>query len=201
MARGRLSGRDPDDARSAPSLAPRRARAAALLRAGRGGRDDHLPDGGARRLPPGHRRPARGRARGRRGLPALCLQDGDRLGQDDRHGDARRLEHPQQGRRARRRALLGCRARRLPERDDPRAARRARPEPRRGVDLPDARPRAAAPDAEPAPRAGARQELARVRAQGHERGLEGAAERRAGDRAGRRSRSARRRRRGGAAAT
>ena len=37
-------------------LAARRPAAAALLRPARGGRDDHLPDRGARRLPPGHRR-------------------------------------------------------------------------------------------------------------------------------------------------
>ena len=61
---------------------------------------------------------------------------------------------------------------------------RARPEPRRSLDLPDARPRAAAPDAEPPPRARAREELARVRAQGDERGLEGAEGRRAGGRQG-----------------
>ncbi len=79
VARGRLSGRDADDARPAPALAPRRARAAALLRAARGGRDDHLPDRGAVRPPPGHRRAAGGRARGRRGVHALRLQDGDRL--------------------------------------------------------------------------------------------------------------------------
>ena len=45
------------------SLAARGARAAALLRPARGGRDDHLPERGARRPPPGRRRAARGRAR------------------------------------------------------------------------------------------------------------------------------------------
>ena len=61
-----------------------RPRAAAVLRPARGGRDDHLPDRGPRRLPPGHRRPARraergAQGRGLRGLPPLRLQDGDGL--------------------------------------------------------------------------------------------------------------------------
>src|SRR5579884_16778 len=160
LARPRLSGRDSNDARPPYALAARRPRASLVLRAGRGGRDDHLPNRGALRLAPGHRRAARLGARRRRRVQAPRLQDGDRVREDDGDGDALRVEHPQQGRRARRRALLRCRPRRLPEPDDPGPPPRARPESRRGFGLPRARSRALTSDAEPAPRAGARQELA-----------------------------------------
>ena len=58
--------------------------------------------------------------------------------------------------------------------------RRARSQQWRGVDLPYARSRPAPPDAEPAAGSGAREELARVRAQGHERRREGAESRSSG---------------------
>ena len=80
-------------------------------------------------------------------LPPLRLQDGHRLGQDDRDGDARGLEHPQQGQRPQRRPLLRRGAGRLPERHDPQPAGRARPG-TGGEPLPHARPRAPAPDAD-----------------------------------------------------
>lgn len=179
MARTRLSGRDTHDARAAPLLAAGAA-AAPLLRPARGRRDDHLPAGSALGSASGDRRPTRGSAERRRGVPPLRLQDGNRQRQDDGDGDADRLEHPQQGRRPRRRALLRRRDRRMPEPHDQGPTRRTRPGHRRGVDLPDARPCSARPDdvAPTGPRAG--QELARVRAQGDERRREGAKARPAG---------------------
>jgi len=159
-------GGDAHHARAAPLVAPGRAPAAALLRAARGRRDDRVPPGGARGPAPRDRRPL-GRAAGRdAGIPPLRLQDGDGRRQDDRHGDARVVEHPQQGERPRRRALLGRGAGRVPERHHPRSAARARPRPGRGERVPDARPRARAPHALAHAGPRARHELARVREAG-----------------------------------
>ncbi len=63
--------------------------------------------------------------RGLQGLPPLCLQDGDGFGQDDRHGDARGVEHPQQGPRPSECAFLRRGPGGLPERDDSQPARGA----------------------------------------------------------------------------
>ena len=80
---------------------------------------------------------------GYRSFARRRVQDGDGLGQDDRYGHARGVEHPQQGSRPRKRALLRRRARRVPERDDPRAACGTRSAARRREHLLHARPCAA----------------------------------------------------------
>ena len=105
--RAGLPGGVADDPRPAPMVAARRPPAAAVLRPARSGRDDHLPRRSARRFPPRTQHPLRGTGPGQAGpglsrLPALCLQDGHRDGQDDRDGHARRLEHPEQGARPQR---------------------------------------------------------------------------------------------------
>ena len=111
-------------------------------------------DRGARGLPAGHRDPARRaerasrKAEGYTRLPALRLQDGHGRGQDDGHGDARGVEHPEQGRTTARDArfsdvvLVVC-----PNVTIRSRLARAGPARGRGEPLPDARPRAAAPDA------------------------------------------------------
>ena len=80
--------------------------------------------GGARGLPPGDRGPARRAERGAPGggvrrVPPARLQDGDGQREDDGHGHARCLEHPQQGREPRRCPVLRRGASGLPERDHP----------------------------------------------------------------------------------
>src|SRR5581483_4952046 len=111
LARAGLPRRDADDARAPPLLAPRGAAAAALLRAARGGRDDRLLNEARSDLlqgvdvPPeeggAFRRYACKMATGAGKTTVMAMVS---------------LEHPEQGRRSGRRALLGRRPGRLPER-------------------------------------------------------------------------------------
>jgi hypothetical protein len=84
--------------RSFTVVAARGAREAPLLRPVGGGGNHHLPHRGAGRFSPrtGNppRRPRREARRRLHGLHALRLQDGDRRGQDNCHGDACGVEHP-----------------------------------------------------------------------------------------------------------
>jgi len=169
LARERVCGRDAHVARIAPALAARRTGEAAVLRPDRGGGDGHLPARGAGGLPAGPRNSARRaerRPQGRRvrRLRPLRLQDGHGLRQDNRHGDGRRLEHPQQGERPQRRPVLRRRAGGGAERDHPRPLLRTRSGARRGQPLPHARSRAGASHGAVAAGPGHRHQLARLRA-------------------------------------
>ena len=98
-------------------------------------------------------------------LPSLCLQDGDRSGQDDRHGDAGRLEHPEQGQRAEATAVspTWCWSSVRTSRSETGLAE-LQTRARRGEHLPHTRPGAGTPDAAVGPGQGAGHELARLRA-------------------------------------
>ena len=112
MAQPGLSRRDAHDAGTAPVVAPRRAassgcsspscEAAETIIFLTEARADFLQGIDVPRDEPSDDAEGRGLRR----LPPLRLQDGDRRGQDDRDGDAGRLEHPQQGQRPLRRAVL-----------------------------------------------------------------------------------------------
>ena len=147
-----------------------RAASTALLRAARGGRDDRLPQRGAERPPSGHRCPAGARRGGLDAFTRYACKMATGSGKTTVMAMLAAWSILNKVARPRRRALLGRRARGLPERHDPQPAARARPERRAKRSIYRTRdlvPRA--PDAVAAPGPRTRQELARVRAEGHER--------------------------------
>ena len=164
-----LAGRDADHARPARLLAARRPDAAVVLCPVGSRRDDYLPVRSAGGLPAGTRDPPRRAQRRGAGqrlqrLSPLRQQDGHRVGQDDRHGDARRVEHLEQGQQPQRRAVFRRGAGGLPERHHPRPAARVGPGARRGEPVPDARPGARPSAAATGAGQGAGHQLARLRA-------------------------------------
>ena len=137
LIRRRLSGGAPSVVRGSPATRTRRT--TGIVKGGcsdsncfapaRSGRDRDLLTEARADFRQGIEVPLDEPVRSQRGgllrLQARRLQDGDRRGQDDRDGDGRGVEHPQQGQRPQRRPLLGHGVDRLPERDDPQSPRRA----------------------------------------------------------------------------
>ncbi len=158
MARGGLSGSNRNYQAAARALARSgRIRGAALflLPVGGGG-DSHLVSGSPRRRTGGHRDTRR-----RRQLCTPVLQDGDRLGQDHRHGDGHRLAHPQQSGCAAGCPLLPQRARDCAGTDGKEPACRARTGGRRQL-LRSLQHRALGPARQAAPGESADPQLART---------------------------------------
>ena len=105
---GQYAGVTPISPQAAPALGRPDPREPRHLRPARGGRDRHLPDRG-RGPTRAVRRLAQAARAGERGAqqrpPAGRAQDGHRLRQDHRHGDAHRLADAQQAVRPARRAV------------------------------------------------------------------------------------------------